>query len=513
MKITNANQPGERNHGVVRGHIGALRAGSTGIAVKDATGTEVIAATELQISGAIVGDAGDGVATLTIEDAATAPSPVGPLTALRHFYAALQSVSTSPVDIVVVGDSVAVGEAATTSAGRYVEILAGQLADRFTTSPAAIYYPALSTATFSLSPWTITGASLNTVYGLGRYANALGAGDTMTIGFTGSAFKIFWTRQATGGTFAYAVDAGAATNVDTSGAEASGQATTVTGLSDSAHTITITRISGTSLVEGFIGFRGTASSGVRMWPGGHSGYEMGDFVDGSNPRWIDVITAIQPSLVIISLGINDSAAPVDPATYKANLVELVSDIRGACTLRPSILVLSQYKVDGVDTWEEYQAAQQEAVIEDGDLAILDLTGVFGVDETEAEDYGLLDADLVHPSDAGHRLIADLLADTIVPNHVDTGDAVADALDSLSDAVDALEEDVAEAAETSFLLTVDPGTPSYDDSGDDVVVTWASVWGYDADGPYYDSGGATSGEEGLLCIDSRDGQLVVVPYAP
>ena len=36
-----------------------------------------------------------------------------------------------------------------------------------------------------------------------------------------------------------------------------------------------------------------------------------------------------------------------------------------------------------------------------------------------------------------------------------------------------------------IITVDPGTPTVADSGDDLVVSIASVWGYDGDGPYYD----------------------------
>lgn len=64
-----------------------------------------------------------------------------------------------------------------------------------------------------------------------------------------------------------------------------------------------------------------------------------------------------------------------------------------------------------------------------------------------------------------------------------------------------------------LVTVDPGTVTYDDSGDDVEVTIASVWGYGADGPYYDSAGVTAGEEALLALDTTDKLLVVIPYSP
>lgn len=66
---------------------------------------------------------------------------------------------------------------------------------------------------------------------------------------------------------------------------------------------------------------------------------------------------------------------------------------------------------------------------------------------------------------------------------------------------------------SGLLTVDAGTPTYDDSGADVVITLATVWGYDADGPYYNSAGVTSGEEAILAVDPETGEFVVIPYNP
>lgn len=66
---------------------------------------------------------------------------------------------------------------------------------------------------------------------------------------------------------------------------------------------------------------------------------------------------------------------------------------------------------------------------------------------------------------------------------------------------------------SQLLTVDAGTVTYSDAGDDVEVTIATVWGFDGTDPYYDSAGASAGEEALLAMDPSDGGLVVVPYNP
>lgn len=72
---------------------------------------------------------------------------------------------------------------------------------------------------------------------------------------------------------------------------------------------------------------------------------------------------------------------------------------------------------------------------------------------------------------------------------------------------------ATATTGSSLLTVDPGTPTYDTSGADVVVTVTSKWGVDGDGPYYDSAGVTAGEEAILALDPDIGDYTVVPYVP
>lgn len=65
MKTTNVNQPGEKSHGIVRGHIGATRAGSSGHTVTDGS-TEVDGVIEERFRGAAVLDLDEGVAEITI---------------------------------------------------------------------------------------------------------------------------------------------------------------------------------------------------------------------------------------------------------------------------------------------------------------------------------------------------------------------------------------------------------------------------------------------------------------
>jgi hypothetical protein len=64
------------------------------------------------------------------------------------------------------------------------------------------------------------------------------------------------------------------------------------------------------------------------------------------------------------------------------------------------------------------------------------------------------------------------------------------------------------------FTVDPGTPTYDDTTDpDVVeVSVTAKWGIGVGGPYFNSAGVTSGEEAALMRDSETGAYFLRPYS-
>ena len=67
-----------------------------------------------------------------------------------------------------------------------------------------------------------------------------------------------------------------------------------------------------------------------------------------------------------------------------------------------------------------------------------------------------------------------------------------------------------AGGSGALVTLDAGTVSYDDAGDDVVVTVVAKWGVDGDGPYFDGTNVVAGDEAALRVDVDASELVVVP---
>lgn len=147
---------------------------------------------------------------------------------------------------------------------------------------------------------------------------------------------------------------------------------------------------------------------------------------------------------------------------------------------------------GTSTWTAQAVITTDALMSHG--SVVYLPGIY--DHQRDPD--------AHPSkaDVDHDHVHDHDADYEPLGAIATHDADADAHASLAAAIAA-----------SGLLTVDPGTVTYDHSGDDVLVNVAAVWGYDSDGPYYDDAGATSGEEAILVLDPSTGELTLVPYNP
>ncbi len=113
----------------------------------------------------------------------------------------------------------------------------------------------------------------------------------------------------------------------------------------------------------------------------------------------------EPALVVVELGVNDMATSVTKAAYKANIEELVTELRGELDPDPSVLLLIVYEIGDTypTAWSEYADALTELAGELDDVTTYDLRPAFGAPTTT-----LLQSDLVHPNEDGHELIANLL---------------------------------------------------------------------------------------------------------
>jgi len=273
--------------------------------------------------------------------------------------------------------------------------------------------------------WTVTGGSLLMNWGFGRRARLISAaGNQLSLTVKCTGIDIFWAGNTTTGSFSWAIDGGAATTVNTVKAGPTGSnVTQIRGLVSGNHSLVIAFVSGSTVIEGIQVYDGDELVGVRIWEGGHSSYKTGDYVglaSLSGLEWIDSIGTIQPDLVIIALMVNDYFYSVDPATTKANLKTLMTNVRAKCTYPPSIALTVQPKRADAFTpafpWSQYVAAVYAAAAEDGFATVINIDDRFwtGSLAPYATGVALLGVDQIHPTDLGYAVWAQAVWGVIRP---------------------------------------------------------------------------------------------------
>jgi VCBS repeat-containing protein len=346
-------------------------------------------------------------------------------TRLRAFKAALAKRNATPVDILLLGDSITEGQGITApninSGLRWVDKLRDLL--RAAWQPAGVaggygYRSIIYAVSGYGNQFTLTGtgAAQNTA-GLGRKRYLLAQGATATATFTGTGLDLFFLGGING-TFTYAIDGGSAVSVNTmtdGSAATVGSRVQVRSLSAASHTIVIT-ITGAQNVyfEGMMVYNGDETKGIRLWEGARSGQRTLDFIDDTG-LYYNNYTPVQPDLVSIGLGTNDYVTSqvinkLTPAQTKANLKTIIASIRAKCTVPPSIILWQPAEVKNVASalapWADYLKAIEEVAKEDGAITLFDANTLMG--DQLANVYGLLSADKIHPSDDGHMATADSL---------------------------------------------------------------------------------------------------------
>ena len=128
------------------------------------------------------------------------------------------------------------------------------------------------------------------------------------------------------------------------------------------------------------------------------------------------LIALEPDLIFLSYGLNDSRGGTTPATFRRAYQELIDRIRAA--IDPTIVILNTYYMHEVlydhEPWHQSDYHVTEVfnlVIEQlaaaNDLILADVYAAeVGVD-------WIIDEDHCHPNDLGHRLIANRVFEAIV----------------------------------------------------------------------------------------------------
>lgn len=360
-----------------------------------------VAASRINADDGVVGVDAKGVEALATTDA----------DALRPFLAAL--ASGGAVDILAIGDSIVEGQSTTSVNNRWINVLTNTLRAQF--QPQGItggrgYVPAwyaLTTPTnqgFTLGGVANTDYQLGSTYGLGRRsAVLLTATGTMTLSFVGTSVDILFTRN-TSSSFEYTIDGGAAVPV-ASGAAGHTKVSSAA-LIYGEHTLVITRTSGSPVIEGVMIYNGDENAGIRLWDGAHFGFTSASF--SGNFNWGQSITSVGPELILLGLGVNDYGTNVTAATFKTNMLSIISQVRTKAATAPIVVVIDWQRPGSfTDSWSNYVTAMYEIAASDATVTIFDLTR--RMIRGDLDDLGLLDADDIHLTDKGNKFVGNAIS--------------------------------------------------------------------------------------------------------
>ncbi|MCU1408456.1 MAG: hypothetical protein JWM23_536 [Microbacteriaceae bacterium] len=341
---------------------------------------------------------------------------------LRSWYLALANRDNQRVNLAAMGDSIVEGYGATALDKRWISRLAAALRKRYPangrTTGGRGYISAFQTCGSSTPPpfiWPVTltaGVTLGSdQYGLKKDARAM-QGGTATFLLNGTSANIVYPVNAGFGTLTYTLDGGAPVTINQNVTPAKDGATTlVTFGTAGSHTLVISGNS-SSYLEGVIEYNGDESNGVMVHDGGHGGYRSDQWIAGDAAPWPEAYANIDAHLLIIALGVNDVAQGRPVADYKAAMTSLFTKLRtvynGPIVLMPYGAVQNQ-----LAAWPGYVAAMYELAAADGSALVADIS-LRMPNYNDAFNYGAW-FDSNHPTDKGHALIGDLMANFLSPS--------------------------------------------------------------------------------------------------
>lgn len=238
---------------------------------------------------------------------------------LDTWWTALAAKASSPVDVVVLGDSIAEQDTPTglRSWPYHLERLlndrgpSGDITDGWRSAQAGVAQIPGST--------TATGTPTNEATG-GR-GLTMSNGQTATYTATMDGVSIVYGKDPSYGSLEVRDGATLLATITTTGTAKGGFVWTSGALTSASHTITVTSV-GANRFAGWQVHNGNRAAGVRVWNASRGG--MGtNFFTGAPARGLDLVENLQPDLVILATGTNDAAA----ATYDTRMRALVTAVR------------------------------------------------------------------------------------------------------------------------------------------------------------------------------------------
>ena len=336
-----------------------------------------------------------------------APPAAAAGTAIDRFRAVLSAGGT--VRLVAVGSSTTAGTGATSKSRRYVDLLARRLQADRGRAGGGIYLDVNG-------GWRFTGTTSSGTAGLSLTYRRLEAGAAMTRSSSvPNCSSVTLTHAEGPGLGPFTVTLGGVPY--TVSPRTDGTAVRYSGVFRTpsqalgTHPLTITAGASPVLLDGFYAHAGDEESGVQVWQGGKPGANAGSF--GRSPSLPARLASLGVDLVVLMIGSNDYEQGRSISTYTSDVRSFVANAKAAS---PGVLVLLVHSYQRMDVttprypWSAYGAALAGIADADPDnVAFLDLSDDFaarGVPGTDPE--GLIGADDVHCTDAGYRVLTDLV---------------------------------------------------------------------------------------------------------
>ena len=152
-----------------------------------------------------------------------------------------------------------------------------------------------------------------------------------------TAFKIFTLNNSA--SYRVRVDGGSWTTVSTTSSNTLNTYTR-TGLSSAAHKVDVEVLSGALNLYGGV-FSSTSATGTSFFKIGHTGSRTREWKDlVRSTIWKSQMSAIDPDVVFLHLGLNDNAASAGIASYTANLDTIVSALQSYFSDSVSIVIVA-----------------------------------------------------------------------------------------------------------------------------------------------------------------------------
>lgn len=360
----------------------------------------------------------------------------------EHWFSARQQAGSRLVKVLVVGDSIPVGEISSNWRTKgWPALLAAALQSKYGDGGSGWISPAWSTlhatnpggaqVTFTGS-WTKV-ENEGGLTNLGLKPAVAGNGATVTLPFRGTVLDIFTKTDPAFGRLDYKIDGGSTVQIVLNSA-VSIKTTTVTGLAPGDHTVQMIAAAGDSR---FFGIRGRNAVGVLIDNVSVSGKKLSEQATGTtgiNDPEASPQTATKPvigvacdalgsfDVVIISLGAND--AIFDEGTSLQDSMWDALDVihnkvvkAGPTTARPPELIAAITNIGAADTLPVFNLLKRDwAQITSALRDWADSVGAVVVDHWaqgrhawaywQSKTYwGNSNTDAVHPNDAGHAVYA------------------------------------------------------------------------------------------------------------